>query len=201
MRILAFTDIHCSPAALDRIKEKVKTKNPDIIICSGDFTIFTRHTDAMLKKFQELGKPFYFTHGNHEDEAQIRSLVKKYSLLHFFHREACVLAGTLFLWYGGGGFSFRDKAFERFAPFFEKLIKKHDRIVMITHAPPYKTKLDPIVGQHCGNNSFKQFLVKHSAKISLYLCGHLHENFHKKDKVGNCVLVNAGPDGEIIELK
>ncbi|MBS3127971.1 metallophosphoesterase [Candidatus Woesearchaeota archaeon] len=200
MKILAFTDPHTSEKQLQKVKEKVEKENPDMIICSGDFTIFTRQTEMMLKKFHELGKPFYFTHGNHEDEQEVRKLSKKYSNLHFFHKETCVIQEILFLWYGGGGFSQTDKKFEAFAPFFEKEMKPYEKVIMITHGPPYQTTLDPIVGEHCGNISFKQFLTKHAQKIILYLCGHLHENFHKHDKIGNCILINPGPDGELIEI-
>lgn len=200
MKILAFTDPHTSEKQMNKVAEKVKKENPDLIICSGDFTIFTRQTDMMLKKFHELGKPFFFTHGNHEDEIEVRKLSKKYSNLHFFHKEFCVINGILFLWYGGGGFSTVDKKFEAFAPIFEKKMEKYEQVIMVTHAPPYQTKLDLIVGEPCGNMSFKQFLTKHSQKIKLCICGHLHENFHQHDKIGNCVLINPGPDGEIIEI-
>ena len=57
MKILAFTDPHTSEKQLQKVKEKVEKENPDMIICSGDFTIFTRQTEMMLKKFHELGKP------------------------------------------------------------------------------------------------------------------------------------------------
>ncbi|MBS3176515.1 metallophosphoesterase [Candidatus Woesearchaeota archaeon] len=200
MKILAFTDLHNSEKALDKMREKVLKNNPKIIICSGDFTIFCRNPEPMLKKFNQFGKPFYFTHGNHEDEREVERISKKYSNLHFFHKETCVIDDILFLWYGGQGFSCVDKRFEQFFPTFEKKMKNFEKVVLVTHAPPYKTKLDLIVGEHCGNKSFRQFLMKHCSKIILYICGHLHENFHKSDRIGKCRLVNPGPDGEIIEV-
>ena len=200
MKILAFTDIHNSEKQMLKVKEKALQDKPDLVICSGDFTVMGRSTENMLKHFNDLGKPFYFTHGNHEDEYEIRKLVKKYPNLHFLHKETCVVNDILFLWYGGGGFSSIDKRFESLVSSFEKKMQNYSKVVMITHGPPYKTNLDPIVGEPCGNLSYKQFLVKHCAKIVLYLCGHLHENFHKHDQIGNCKLINPGPDGEIIEI-
>ena len=107
----------------------------------------------------------------------------------------------MFLGYGGGGFSQRDKEFEHLAKTkFNDAIKsnKDKKIILVTHAPPYGTKVDLIVGEHCGNKTFRDFIIKN--KVDLHICGHLHENFDKKDNLKKTLIVNPGPYGRIIKL-
>ena len=35
----------------------------------------------------------------------------------------------------------------------------------------------------------------------MLLCGHLHENFNKKDKLNKTILINPGPNGEMITIQ
>ena len=81
---------------------------------------------------------------------------------------------------------------------FFKSKNKGKKIIFITHAPPYKTKVDLIVGSHCGNKTFRNFILKN--KIDLYICGHLHETFNKKDKIKKTEVINPGPYGKIIKI-
>lgn len=72
------------------------------------------------------------------------------------------------------------------------------RLFWLHMPPPYRTKLDNLYGESVGNISFRKFLVK--GKVDLMLCGHLHENFNKKDKLKNTIIVNPGPSAKIITI-
>src|SRR3989344_1980278 len=76
---------------------------------------------------------------------------------------------------------------------------KKENIFLKTHAPPDDTRLDclPQTG-HVGSKSKKEFIKKH--KPLLVICGHLHENEAKKQKIKSTMLVNPGSKGEIIEI-
>ncbi len=198
MKILSFVDIHGSMSAFKKIKQKAK--NADIIVCGGDFTIFEQGIDHFLSVFDKLKKPFLIIHGNHEEDDIIRHLCKKHKNLFFLHKNHFVKDDILFLGWGGGGFSLRDREFEKHSKKFEELIKKNNdkAVVLVTHAPPYNTKLDLIVRGHHGNKSFTDFIKKN--KIDLVLCGHLHENEGKMDKIGISTVINPGPYGRVINL-
>ena len=83
---------------------------------------------------------------------------------------------------------------------FKKWIKesKAKKVVLVTHAPPYGTKLDDLYGESVGNISFRKFLV--NGAVDMLLCGHLHENFNKKDMLNKTIIINAGPNGKIITI-
>ena len=199
MKILTFTDTHGSLLALKRIRQKVKAQNPDLLICAGDVSIFEHGISGIMRKLNSLNKQVIIVHGNHEDISTFLKCSKLFKNIIFIHKKQFIKNNILFLGYGGGGFSIVDKEFEKTAKTrFKEIISqnKDKKIILVTHAPPYKTKLDKLVQGHCGNKSIRKFVEKN--KIDLLICGHLHENFGKKDKIRKTKIINPGPFGKII---
>ena len=199
MKILAFTDTHGSLLAFKRIRQKVKTQNPDLLVCAGDVSIFEHGISGIMRKLNSLNKQVIIVHGNHEDSSTFLKCSKLFKNIIFIHKKQFIKNNILFLGYGGGGFSIVDKEFEKIAKTkFKKIINrnKDKKIILVTHAPPYKTKLDKLVQGHCGNKSIRKFVEKN--KIDLLVCGHLHENFGKEDKIKRTKVINPGPFGKII---
>ena len=201
MKILAFTDIHGSLSALKRIKSKVNAQKPDLLVCAGDVSLFERGIVGIMRRLDKLNKKIIMVHGNHEDDSTFRKLSKIFKNIIFIHKHHFIQNNVLFLGYGGGGFSIVDKEFEKIANSrFRKLIKnnKDKKIVLVTHGPPYRTRLDKLMQGHCGNRSIRNFIGKN--KIDLLICGHLHENFGKEDKIKKTRYINPGPFGKIVEI-
>ena len=197
MKILAFVDLHNSHKGMRRIKRL--SRKADIILCAGDLTIFENDFDKLLLKLSKLKKPVLIIPGNHESDADLRMLCKRFDNVTDIHEKSRIIGDHLFLGYGGGGFSTVDKHFTKVGKKFEKKMKKHDgKMVLMTHAPPYRTKIDKIMDEHCGNKSIRNFIVK--AKLDIVISGHLHENTGKEDKIGKTRLYNPGPFGRIITV-
>ena len=85
MKILAFVDMHGSLSCLNRIVQK--SKRADAIICAGDFTIFGRNTELILKKLNRTKIPTFIIHGNHEEPSVIKAKCRKYKNITFMHRR------------------------------------------------------------------------------------------------------------------
>jgi len=201
MKLLAFTDTHGSLSALKRIEQKVKTQKPDLLVCAGDISIFEHGIIGITRKLNKLNKKIIIIHGNHEDASTFRKLSKLFKNITFIHKNYHIENGILFLGYGGGGFTLYDKEFDNTAKTkFRKIIKnnKDKKIILVTHAPPYKTRLDKLIQGHCGNKSIRYFVDKN--RIDLLICGHLHENFGKEDKIKKTKYINPGPFGKIVEI-
>lgn len=199
MKILAFVDMHGSLTALKKIEKQAK--KADLIICAGDLTIFGQGANHFLERLNKLNKPVLMIHGNHEDEDELEKLCSKFKNISFLHARGYKEGEYFFLGYGGGGFSMRDKGFEKLSKQFEKEIKElgNPKVVLITHAPPYKTKIDMIMKEPCGNKSIKNF-IKKVHPIVLVVSGHLHENAGKEDTLGKTRIINPGPYGKIISI-
>ena len=200
MKLLAFVDLHASFKAFKSLKEKIKKQKPDVIICAGDLSIFEQGLNHLLKEFNKFKIPFLIVHGNHETQSSIRKLSSKLKNIIFIHNKQYILDDCLFLGYGGSGFFKIDPDFKRISGKFRKIIEKNKdkKRVLITHAPPYKTKLDKIDGHYFGNKTIRQFLKR--TKVDLLVCGHFHETAGKEDKVGKTKTVNPGPYGKILRV-
>ena len=135
---------------------------------------------------------------NHETDEQIMGVCKKYPQMIYLQRKWLRKKEYLFMGYGGGGFSFIDKKFEKLAVRFKKLIKKGDKVILVSHAPPYGTKVDKVGREHCGNKSIRKFIQKE--KPDLVICGHIEDCAGKEDKIGKTRIVNPGWDGKVLEL-
>jgi len=195
MKILAFTDHHGSPDDLRQVESKAK--QADIIVCAGDFTIFEHQMEYNLEKMNQLPKKVLLIHGNHEDEETVRIYSKQYKNLEFIHGAYHDTGTHVFIGYGGGGFATTDKRFEEMAKKFPKIMQGR-KTILVVHGPPHGTKLDLLTEGYVGNKSFTKFIVDHQPE--LVICGHLHERFNRKDKIGKTIVINPGPTGEIIEI-
>ena len=196
MKILTFTDTHGSKQALRRLKNKVRVEKPDLIVCAGDISMFETGIASLLQIINKFPKPVVMIHGNHESEETFRA--KKFKNISYIHNSSYSFGDYLFVGYGGGGFSVIDPHFEKIGKKLDTIIKnnKGKKIVLVSHGPPYKTKLDKINGDYSGSKPLKKFIEKHN--IELVLCGHIHENSGKQDFVGKARVVNPGPKGKIL---
>jgi len=210
MKILAFVDLHSkhgSPEYVDyhkslkyikKLKEKAKKHKPDVIICAGDISLFENHIDELLKRISKIGKKILVIPGNHETGSVLRKICSHHESLIYIEKKAIKIGDCMFVGFSGEGFLRRDTEMEKFIKKIKPKIKGK-KTVLVTHAPPYKTKLDKIGREHCGNRTITNF-IKANKNIVLEICGHIHENAGKEDKINKAKLINPGPKGKIIKI-
>src|SRR3989344_847908 len=200
MKLLAFVDTHTSIKALERIGKKARKENPDLILCGGDISIFEHGIGYVLFYLNKLKKPVLIVNGNHERANFMGKACKLFQNIIFIHKKNYKKDNILVLGYGSGGFALRDAEFKKTAKKFKKIINqnKDKKIILLIHGPPYGTKVDKIAGQYSGNKDITDFIKNN--KIDYVICGHLHENFGKRDKIKKTIVINPGPYGKIIKL-
>lgn len=199
MRIIGCTDLHCNTAAVRRIAKLAKQKKADCIVCCGDISIFGEGLDYMIKKLAQIGKPVFVVPGNHDDQAVLRKLCSFYPNMHFIHKKIQQFQGYHFMGFEADGFSGQDVEFRHWAKKMSRKLKKMEKIVLVTHAPPYGTKGDTLMGEHCGNKDLKAFLKTHKNVVA-HFYGHFHETAGTKEKVNKAKVVNPGSKGMVVEL-
>ncbi len=190
MKILFISDTHGRKINSNLIKKA------DVIFHSGDFTVFEKNIVDFLLYFESLPIPIFLIHGNHEDAETIRKIIKRFKLknIRFIHNQIVKFEGFVIGGIGGGGFSLNSPSTKK----LEHKLKNKSIDILITHAPPYRTKLDQLGKDHVGNIEFRRFIEKYQPKICS--CGHLHENAGKEDIIDNTLLINPGYKGKIIEF-
>jgi uncharacterized protein len=208
MNLLVCNDIHGSTAALKKLKKKAA--NSDIILCSGDFTIFGHDIEKILEEFDSWKKPVLLITGNHEDPEEVQEIIERFDNLILLNDKAYEIGNLLFIGIEGNGFSKIDPLFEEISSHFKPFIKEkrkefknkkeHLHFILMTHAPPYGTLCDLLVeDEHCGNKSIRDFIIK--TKPDINICGHIHENNESLDSIKDTVIMNPGPYGRIISFK
>ena len=198
MKILAFTDVHEDKDSLKKLIQRASEEDIDYIICAGDFSTFGRGARSLLKKFSNLGKPFYVIPGNHEEGESFSAMINEFPNCIDFHKKMFKLGDYVLLGYGGDGFSLQDQKFRQVSrEWYSKY--KEKKIILVTHGPPSQTKLDLLSKRHVGNIDYRKFIER--IKPKLVISGHLHETVGAVDKVGKTRLVNPGWEGMVIELK
>ncbi len=195
MKILAFSDIHGDFEALERLRRKAE--EVDVVVCAGDLTVFENELERVVEELDSFQKPVLVIHGNHELDASLERACSKTRNVKFIHGKHVEIKGVLFLGYGGGGFSFEYPEFAEVRKRFEEVVKNR-QVVFIIHGPPYDTEVDELMGDHVGNLTMREFIDE--AKPDVVICGHIHENFGREDKVGETYILNPGPEGRVIEV-
>jgi Icc-related predicted phosphoesterase len=194
MKILVFTDVHGNPAAIRQIINK--SKEADLLICAGDL-IDWGNLEKTIKLFKDIHKKILIIHGNHEDYDELKYLCKKYDFLIDIHLKKLKINDVIFFGFGGGGFVQRDLELE---DAMKKLkFDEKEKLVFVSHGPPYGTKLDYLdhLKSYRGSKTLTEFIKKFKPKFAI--CGHLHENEKKEDKIGNTTILNPGKYGKFIE--
>ena len=200
MKILAFVDMHGSLKALKRLEKLAEKEKPDIIVCAGDVSIFEQNLDFIMHKISRMKKPVLVVQGNHESEDTMKKSCSLFENITFIHGRTYEFNNVLFIGWGGGGFSTKDKQFEKKIKEFKKKMKNFEKVVIVTHAPPYNTKIDRIMEESCGNKTIRNFIIENTKKIKLAVSGHLHENAGKEDKLKETRVVNPGPYGKVMTI-
>ncbi len=195
MKILAFCDLHEDYGAADFLVKKAE--DVDLILCAGDISVFENGVEEAINLMDSFGKKVLLVHGNHESEHLMKRLCEKTKNVIFIHEKYFVFEDVVVIGYGGGGFTKEDESFYRMGEKLGPIIKNYRRSILLTHAPPYNTKIDEMHGRaHVGNKSIRKFIEKYQPSVAV--SGHIHETFKKVDKVGKTVVVNPGPNGAII---
>jgi|SRR3989344_6930752 len=187
MKILAAADLHGNKKYIRNLVKKSKTV--DLIIIAGDISSYKVTTKEAIMELKKSKKPILAINGNHETIKEIKTDKQVTNL----HKKIKTIDNFNFIGYGSGIFLRKDRELEEFS---KKINKKN--IIFITHAPPYKTKLDKMPMENVGSVSIRKFIEKH--KPILFICGHLHENENKRQKLKQTLMINPGYKGEIIEI-
>ncbi|MFT4282824.1 MAG: metallophosphoesterase family protein [Candidatus Woesearchaeota archaeon] len=193
MKILFFVDLHDDHESFLELKEKAK--DVDLIVGAGDYSIFGNYLREILKEINNFNKPTYLIRGNHEFEEEMKEAIKGLKNLKYFHKEVKEINNIKFIFYGGDGFSKKDKEFEVFT---KKIAKTNKTTILVLHGPPNRTELDINYFGHTGNESYTEFIK--SYQPSLVICGHIHENSEKQDLINKTTIINPGPRGLILNV-
>ncbi len=192
--LLAVSDIH---GKIRHIPKLVQVKR-DITLVAGDLTHFGSVDEAysILKELRSQGPPVVFVPGNC-DPRELLELSWDEEGIFNAHCRCVEIAGVKVFGIGGSNITpfstLIEFGEERIAEMLERGVEcvGNGSGILLTHVPPYGTKLDRAMGTlHVGSKALHNFIK--SRKPIVCVCGHIHES-RGVDNIDSVVAVNPGP--------
>ena len=198
MKILVFSDLHRDKVAARSLVER--SGEADILIGAGDFAVMRHGVDDVIKILKEVDKPTVLVPGNGESDVELREACTGWASAHVLHGEGVELEGVPFYGIGGGipVTPFGEWSFDLTEDEADVMLTgcPNDG-VLISHSPPYG-HVDEDGGRHLGSHAVLDAIER--ATPRLVVCGHIHGCWGKRSTVGETLVLNAGPEGELLEL-
>jgi Icc-related predicted phosphoesterase len=199
MKLLLFSDLHRDTTAAANL---VKISGAvDVAIGAGDFATIHQGLDAVIAELSRMTCPAVLVPGNSETNDELSEACKSWDNVHVLHGSGCTIAGMPFYGLGGGvpvtpfgSWSYDFTEAEAGA----LLADCPDAAILVSHSPPKGAVDVSSSGQSLGSTAVRQSIEK--TRPRLVVCGHIHESSGRHEYIGDCPVVNAGPNGIIWDL-
>ena len=198
MRLLAFSDLHRDRDAARSLVER--STEADILIGAGDFAVMRHGIDDVIAILKEVDKPAVLVPGNGESDVELREACTGWPSAHVLHGEGVTLEGVPFYGIGGGipVTPFGEWSFDLTEDEADEMLAGcPEDGVLVSHSPPYG-HLDKAGGRQLGSHAVLGAIERASPR--LVVCGHIHACWGKRSPVGRTLVLNAGPEGQLLEL-
>ena len=198
MRLLAFSDLHQD---LDAARELVERSGDfDVVIAAGDFASVHRGLEETIGVIAGIEAPTILVPGNNETADALREACADWTAATVLHGETATVEGTEFFGLGAGipttpwDWSY-DLSEEEAA---ERLTGCPEGALMVLHSPPHGHCDQSSAGQHLGSRAIGEAIER--VRPPLAVCGHIHEAWGERSRIGSTEVANLGPGGAEFEL-
>lgn len=197
-KILAIGDIHGDTGLIQKLAERAKKENVDVIILAGDLTMAEQSIENLVGPLVKTKKQVLLIPGNHESDATIDFLSKMYGAknLHGYGLRIGDLgifgAGTANM----GPHSIGEKGIAELLKKAYKEIAGSKRKLMVTHIHHYGSKSE-IFGFK-GSKAVRKAIEKFQPDISIN--AHIHEASGMEETLGKTRVINVSKKEKVFEV-
>ncbi len=199
MKLLLFSDLHCDAEAAQKLAAQAGAA--DLLIGAGDFANARRGLEICLPVLLATNKPFLLVPGNNESREELSNTCENYTNARVLHGEG-VRFGEIEFWGIGGGVPitpFGAWSYDFSEEQAQKLLQDcRPNAVLISHSPPHGALDITSRGQNLGSLAVRETIEQKTPR--LVVCGHIHACAGQQTKIGQTVIINAGPNGVWWEL-
>ena len=197
MKVLVGTDFHGDEGAFEGFASKAEEEHAEVLVICGDITHFgtLREAKYLLSLLSGLRVPLLFVPGNCDPPSLVGVDIEGARCI---QGENVSYGDLTFLGVGGSPptpfstpFEMSEEEITNVLCLASANLGDNRWLVLISHAPPYDTRLDEaFMGQHVGSSSVRKFIEERNP--SIVFCGHIHEA-RGKDHINSTIVVNPGP--------
>ncbi len=200
LRILAAGDIHGDIDLANKLAERAKKEDVDLVILCGDLTYQEQSTDNLIGPFVKRKEKVLLIPGNHETIATADFLSELYGVKNI-HGYSVKYKGIGIFGAGGANIGLfqleENEIYDLLKKGFDK-IKYLKKKIMVTHVHPKKSKMEKFTKIFPGSSGVRKAIEKFHPDI--LLCSHVHEAEGIEEKIGKTKVINVGKKGKIIEI-
>lgn len=198
MRLLAFSDLHVDTAQAERLAEA--SAKVDVVVGVGDFASVHSGLEETIAALRSIANPTVLVPGNNETEDALREACEGWESSVVLHGESTEIDGIAFFGLGAGvpvtpwGWSF-DLTEDEAA---EKLAGCPEECVLAVHSPPRGHVDTSSGGENLGSVAVLEAIEANQPRLAL--CGHIHEAWGGRSRIGATEVINLGPAGTTLEV-
>jgi Icc-related predicted phosphoesterase len=198
MRLLAFSDLHVDIQQAVRLAEE--SAAADVVVGVGDFASVHSGLEETIEVLRAIERPTVLVPGNNETEDALREACQGWESAIVLHGEGTDINGLAFFGLGAGvpvtpwDWSF-DLAEEEAA---RKLAECPEGAVLAVHSPPRGHVDTSSGGDHLGSVAVLETITDKRPRLAL--CGHIHEAWGERSRIGPTEVINLGPEGATLEV-
>ena len=199
MKILAFSDLHRDLETAAALVEMAP--DADLVVGAGDFASVHEGLDETIEALSPIETETVLVPGNNESFNELRDSVSRlWPSAKVLHGDGVEISGLPVFGLGGGvpvtpwEWSF-DLDEGEAAQMLEGLPPD---ALLVVHSPP-KGHCDKSAGQeHLGSTAILDAIERTQPQLAV--CGHIHEAWGERSRIGGTEVVNLGPSGTVLEL-
>lgn len=199
MKLLLFSDLHGNQTAAQQLVTLAQTV--DVVIGAGDFGNLRRGIDKAIAMLKPIDKPAVLVPGNSESTEELETACRSWPSARVLHGSGIELAGVNFFGIGGGVpvTPFGSWSYDFTEDQARQLLSGCPAGgVLISHSPPKGFVDLSSRGVSLGSEAVREVIEQQQPV--LVVCGHIHESAGQQARLGNSVIINAGPQGIVWDL-
>ncbi len=198
MKLLAFSDLHCN---LKRAARLVKmSEKADVVIGAGDFASVHEGLEETIDVLSAIETPTVLVPGNNETDDALREATAGWGAATVLHGGGVTIAGVEFFGLGAGipvtPWEWSFDLDEEKAAVMLTLCPRD--AVLVLHSPPHGHCDSNGSGDHFGSHALLRTIEEKEPRLAV--CGHIHESWGCRSKVGKTPVHNLGPKGTWLEI-
>ena len=172
----------------------------DVAVCAGDLAVKREGLQEVADVLSAIEIPSVLVAGNGESDTELAIACTSWPTAHVMHGSGVEIQGVQF-WGVGGAIPvtpFGDWSFDLSEDTGRALLVDcPEGSVLVSHSPPFG-HVDQYEGRHLSSRSVLGAIER--AEPVLVVCGHIHTCWREESAIGSTRVINAGPDGMIVEI-